>query len=96
MRYFWLYTLARALLFAATWGVIWLVVMTFLSWNTYTALGTAMIAMVLSAFLSLVLLSGLRDRLSESVIEGAKRFERARRKEDLPEEQTENRAGGQA
>jgi hypothetical protein len=82
VKTFWLYTLARTLLFAATWGVIWLVAMTFLSWNTYTALGTAMIAMVASAFLSLFLLSGLRDQLSERVAASARRFEAARRKED--------------
>jgi uncharacterized membrane protein YdjX (TVP38/TMEM64 family) len=86
---FLLYTLARALMFAATWGVVWLVASFWLEWTTVTALWTALIALAVSAAASFVLLRGLRDRLAAQVQDRAariqSRYDAAKRREDVDE-----------
>jgi hypothetical protein len=86
---FLLYTLARVLMFAATWALVWLVASIWLEWNSVTALWTALIALVVSAIGSFLLLGGLRNRLAVQVQEGAgrlhERIEASRRREDSDE-----------
>ena len=87
MRPFLLYTLARVLLFAATWGLVWLVASAWLEWSSVTALWTALIAMVVSSVASLVLLRGLRERFAAQVQDRAgriqARYDAAKRREDV-------------
>ena len=87
MRPFLLYTLARVLLFAATWGLVWLVASAWLEWSSVTALWTALIAMVVSSVASLVLLRGLRERFATQVQDRAgriqARYDAAKRREDV-------------
>jgi membrane protein implicated in regulation of membrane protease activity len=81
-----LYTLARALLFAVAWALVWAVAQTWLDWSTVTALWTALLAMAISSVVSLWLLRGLRQRLALHVQGRAERmqarYEAAKRKED--------------
>jgi uncharacterized membrane protein YdjX (TVP38/TMEM64 family) len=82
-----LYTLARVLLFAAAWALVWAVASVWLAWSSVTALWTALLAMVVSSVASLWLLRGLRQRLAVHVQGRAQRiqarYETARRKEDV-------------
>jgi hypothetical protein len=84
---FLLYTLARVLLFAAAWGVVWLVASIWLEWTSVTALWTALIAMVVSSVASLVLLRGVRQRFAAQVQDRAgllqARYEASKRREDV-------------
>jgi uncharacterized membrane protein YdjX (TVP38/TMEM64 family) len=86
---FLLYTLARVLMFAAAWALVWLVASIWLEWNSVTALWTALIALLVSAIASFVLLRSLRDRFAARVQEGAgrlhQRIETSRRREDADE-----------
>lgn len=86
MKPFALYTAARLVLFAATWGLVWLVASIWLEWSSVTALWTALIAMAISALASFVLLRDLRQRLAQRVDERAVRmqqaYDAAKRKED--------------
>jgi divalent metal cation (Fe/Co/Zn/Cd) transporter len=59
-----LYTLARVLLFALAWALVWAVASRWLAWSSVTALWTALLAMVVSSVVSLWLLRGLRQRLA--------------------------------
>jgi membrane protein implicated in regulation of membrane protease activity len=81
-----LYTLARALLFAVAWALVWAVARIWLGWSTVTALWTALLAMAVSSVVSLWLLRGLRQRLALHVQGRAERmqarYEAAKRKED--------------
>jgi uncharacterized membrane protein YdjX (TVP38/TMEM64 family) len=87
VKAFLLYTLARVLMFAAAWAVVWLVASVWLEWTTVTALWTALLAMILSSVVSLWLLRGLRQRLAAHVQRRAERiqarYESAKRKEDV-------------
>lgn len=87
MKPFLLYTLARVLLFAAAWGVVWLVASIWLEWTSVTALWTALIAMVVSSVASLVLLRGVRQRFAAQVQDRAgrmqARYEASKRREDV-------------
>jgi membrane protein implicated in regulation of membrane protease activity len=89
VRPFLLYTLARVLMFAATWAVVWLVASVWVEWTSTTALWTALIALVVSAIASLVLLHSLRDRLALQVQERTDRLQQridaSRRREDTDE-----------
>jgi Na+/melibiose symporter-like transporter len=82
-----LYTLARLGLFVVAFALIWLVAFSWLAWNSVTALGTAVLAMVLSAIASVFLLRGLRERFAASLQQRAatvrESVERSRRKEDV-------------
>jgi len=82
-----LYTLARVLLFAAAWALVWAVASIWLEWSSVTALWTALLAMVVSSVASLWLLRGLRQRLAVHVQGRAQRmqarYETAKRREDV-------------
>ena len=69
------YTLARLALFAAAFGLVWLVGGTWLVWDLVSVLWTALVALAVSAIASFVLLRGLRDELAE-------RFAESQRSED--------------
>jgi len=81
-----LYTLARVLLFAAAWALVWAAASVWLEWSSVTALWTALLAMVVSSVASLWLLRDLRQRLAVHVQGRAQRiqarYETAKRKED--------------
>ena len=80
------YTLARLVLFAAAFGLVWLVGGTWLVWDQLSVLWTALVALVVSAVASFVLLRGLRAELAERLHGGAsrmsERLEESRRSED--------------
>ncbi len=86
MKWFALYTGARALLFAVVWLLVWLVASNWLDWNTITGLWTALLALVITAPISLLLLGPLRDRLAEDIARRAARtkenFNKRRSAED--------------
>lgn len=86
MRALILYTLARAGLFLVVFGLLWAVGWSWLAWEETTVLGTALVALLLSALASLRLLRGLRGDLSASVDARAARvaasLEASRRAED--------------
>jgi Protein of unknown function (DUF4229) len=90
VKTFLLYTIARGLVFAATWALVWLIASVWLEWTTATALWTALVALVVSAAVSFVLLRGLRERLAEGVHGGAvrmqQRYEESKRKEDVEDD----------
>lgn len=81
-----LYTAARLVLFAAAFGLIWLVFGHWLSWDATSALYTAIIALVVSSVVALFALQGLRGRFAEDVSQRADRmrdaFEARRAAED--------------
>jgi membrane protein implicated in regulation of membrane protease activity len=83
---FLLYTAARLGLFALTWVVVSTIAAYWLEWSMVTALWTALIALAVSAVLSLWLLRSLRDNLAASVHDRAVRarrsFEAGRARED--------------
>ena len=87
MKPFVLYTLARVLLFAAAWALVWAVASVWLEWSSVTALWTALLAMAVSSVASLWLLRGLRQRLAVHVQGRAERmharYDAAKRKEDV-------------
>lgn len=87
MKSFVLYTLARVLLFALAWALVWAVASIWLEWSSVTALWTALLAMVVSSVVSVWLLRGLRERLAVHVQGRAERmqarYEAAKRKEDV-------------
>jgi hypothetical protein len=86
MKVFALYTLARLGLFCAAYGLIWLVFFQWIEWDALSAFYTAIIALVLSAIASFLLLGRLRDALAVQVQERAARaraaFEARRSAED--------------
>jgi hypothetical protein len=88
VRAFGLYSLARLGLFLVSFGVVWAVANIWLDWNATNALGAAVIALLVSALASYVLLRGLRDRTALEVATRADRmrdaFARSRR--DLGDE----------
>ncbi len=86
MKVFAVYTLARIGLFAAAYGLIWLVFGHWLTWNALSALYTAIIAMVISSLVAFATLKSLRADLAASVDQRATRakaaFDAKRSKED--------------
>jgi hypothetical protein len=86
VKIFAMYTLARLVLFLAVYGLVWLVFGRWVEWTSITALGTALIAMVISSAVALVALRGLRDDLAVEVASRADRakaaYEARRRAED--------------
>lgn len=81
------YTLARLALFVIAFGLVWLVAFNWIAWTEVTILWTALIALVLSAVASIVLLRGMRDELAQQVQGRAERMsqriEESRRAEDV-------------
>lgn len=90
MQPFLVYTLARVLMFAVAWALVWLVASVWLEWSAVTALWTALVAMAVSSVASLFLLRGVRDRLAARVQERAgriqSRYEAAKRREDVDDD----------
>lgn len=86
MRSLLVYTLARLGLFAAAFGLIWLLGVEALVWDELTVLWTALVALAVSSVLSYWLLARLREDLAEHVAGRARRlsdrFEEHRRAED--------------
>jgi hypothetical protein len=70
-----MYTLARLGLFLVSFGLVWAVASVWLDWNATNGLGAAVLALLVSALASYVLLRGLRDR---TAIEVAGRADRMR------------------
>jgi uncharacterized protein DUF4229 len=83
---FLLYTLARVALFAAAFGLVWLVFGRWIEWGAVSALYTAIIAMVVSSVVALLVLGSLRDEFAVQVSQRADRakaaFEARRAAED--------------
>ncbi|MBA3720341.1 MAG: DUF4229 domain-containing protein [Nocardioidaceae bacterium] len=81
------YTLARLALFAAAFGLVWLVGGAWLVWDQVSVLWTALVALALSAVASFVLLRGMRAELAERLHGGAARMsdrlDESRRSEDV-------------
>jgi hypothetical protein len=77
VKLFVLYTAARAGLFLVAWGLIWLVFGRWIDWTALSALYTALFAMLISAAASMILLRGMRSRLSEQVAARAERVKAA-------------------
>jgi hypothetical protein len=75
VKIFAVYTLARLALFAASYGLIWLIFGRWLAWDAVSALYTALIAMVVSSIVALAVLRSMRGRLAEQV---AMRADRAK------------------
>lgn len=67
MKTFLLYTLARVVLFAAAFGLVWLVFGHWLTWSAVSALYTALVAMVISSVVALIVLGSLRDDFAAHV-----------------------------
>ncbi len=88
MKSFALYTGARLLLLAATFGLIWLVFGRWLTWDAVSILYTAIIAMVVSSVVALFALRSLRDALAADVSRRADRakaaYDAMRAAEDEP------------
>jgi hypothetical protein len=82
------YTLARLGVFLVAFGVVWAVSSIWLDWNAATGLVTALIALLVSAPASFLLLKRLRDQTTLEIAERADRmrdaFARSRR--DLDDE----------
>ena len=77
VKVFAVYTLARIGLFAAAYGLIWLVFGHWLAWNALSALYTAIIAMVISSLVAFATLKSLRADLAASVEQRAARAKAA-------------------
>ena len=87
MKPFLLYTLARVALFAASFGLVWLVFGHWIEWGAVSALYTALIAMVVSSVVALLVLGSLRDDFALELAQRADRakaaFEARRAAEDI-------------
>jgi len=86
MRSFVVYTAARLGLFLGAFAVLWAVGRLYWAPTTANLLWTALVALIVSALASLVLLRGLRAALARDVAARAQRmsdrFEAAKAKED--------------
>jgi hypothetical protein len=82
-----LYSLARFGLFVAAFVLIWLVASRWVEWNTPSMLAIAVLAMIVSAIASLLLLGRLRDQFAATLAQRAaamrSNVDRSRRKEDV-------------
>jgi hypothetical protein len=77
VKVFAIYTLARLGIFAASYGLIWLIFGRWLEWDAVSALYTALIAMVLSSVIALTMLRSMRGRLAEQVADRAEKAKAA-------------------
>jgi hypothetical protein len=73
VKIFLLYTAARAGIFLACWGAIWLVIGWKVEWDSVNALSTALVALVISSVIALTRLRGLRERFAADVAVRAER-----------------------
>ncbi len=69
MRTFLVYTLARLGLFLVVYGLLWLALSSRVTWDSVSALYTAMIAMVVSSLLAFVGLRRQREALAAQIAE---------------------------
>ena len=87
MRPFILYSLARFALFVAAFVLIWLVASHWVEWNTPSVLAISVLAMIVSAIASLLLLGRLRNQFAATLAQRAaamrSNVDRSRRKEDV-------------
>jgi uncharacterized membrane protein YcjF (UPF0283 family) len=87
VRPFILYSLARFGLFVAAFVLIWLLASRWVEWNTPSVLAIAVLAMIVSAIASLLLLGRLRDQFAATLAQRAaamrSNVDRSRRKEDV-------------
>lgn len=87
MKAFWIYTLARLGLFAATYLVVWFVVGLWLESNDIVNIWVLLISLIVSSILSLVLLGALREKFALVLQDRADalnaRIEESRRAEDV-------------
>jgi hypothetical protein len=67
MRSFVVYTAARFGLFVGAYGLIWLAIGRSVTWDSISALYTAILALVASSLVAFVALRRLRDRLAADV-----------------------------
>jgi membrane protein implicated in regulation of membrane protease activity len=67
MRSFVVYTAARLGLLLGVYGLIWLAIGRSVTWDSISALYTAILAMVVSSLIAFVALRRLRDRLAADV-----------------------------
>jgi hypothetical protein len=77
LKSFILYTAARAGIFLACYGLIWLVFGQWIDWNSVSALYTALIAMVISSLIALATLQSMRADLSAEIAARADRAKAA-------------------
>ncbi|MBA3264744.1 MAG: DUF4229 domain-containing protein [Nocardioidaceae bacterium] len=86
MKILFVYTLARAAIFAAVFGLLWVILYRQVEWNSVSVLYTALIAMVISAVIAMLALRSLRDKLALEIAERSARtkhaFEARRAAED--------------
>jgi len=75
LKSFVVYTAARAGIFLACYGLIWLIFGQWIEWDSISALWTALIAMLISSAIALTSLRGMRANLSSDI---AARAERAK------------------
>ncbi len=87
MKAFLTYTAARLAVFAATFGVVWLVAAAFFERSTNLDLLVLLVALILSSVISIFVLADLRNKLALNVQERAtrmtERLEESRRAEDI-------------
>jgi hypothetical protein len=74
MKYFLLYTLARVGLFAVAFGIIWLVLFSWVSWTYAALLWTVLLAAIISAIASIFVLRSVRERFALEVAARAERM----------------------
>lgn len=98
MKSFAIYTGARVGLFLGAFGVVWLIIFHWVAWSASSVLWTALVAMVVSMAMSLVVLRGLREKLSTEIAARADRakaaFDAQRAVED--DDEDEDRPGSPA
>jgi hypothetical protein len=97
VKTFVLYTAARAGIFLACWGAIWLVIGWWVEWDSVNALSTALLALIISSVIALTRLKGLRERFAADVAVRAERaaaaFNARRAAEDEEEDARSVQAG---
>lgn len=87
MKAFLTYTFARFGVFAATFGLLWLMASIWFESSTNTTLLVLLVALLVSSVLSIFLLANLRNKLALNVQQRAarmsERLEESRRAEDI-------------
>ncbi|MBK5217476.1 MAG: DUF4229 domain-containing protein, partial [Propionibacteriales bacterium] len=68
------YTLARLGVFVVSYGLTWAVAQFWLEWSAVTNLWVMLIALAISAAVSIFALSGLRNRVAQRIQERAERL----------------------
>lgn len=87
MKAFWIYTLARLGVFAASWAVLWGVSRMIFEPTAVLDLWVLLLALIVSGVISVFALSGLRDKVALRIQDRAhalnERIEESRRAEDV-------------